>query len=636
MIVTEQNFEEAIAAVATCSSPIVDTETNGLDPYNGDRLFSIGVSTDTYKEFYFPFRHLYPGSANLPETYLTKLIDTLNQAERLVGYNFKFDVHMMMQEGLIPWDMDIVDVLVLVRILEMEQYAKLSLTGTIDREYGPTSGDYDRATSLELKKNKYNKNYALAPIELIGPYCEEDTFWCRKLWVDKEKKAHKTNQYGLWLTQIDFTKVLLRMENKGISLDLPYGLEANEKIKARRDTLEQQIYKGAGKEFLISSPKQIGEMFAEKDIKCPALTGKGNESWDIISLAQIDDPLGGMISEYRTLEKMRSTYLEPLLHNPILHTSYKNWGTITGRLSSADPNLQNIPRGLVAVADIILSEEEIEASIKRVQGGFQANKGKQITIPKNARIAWARDLDDKFSDEKTDFISIRRLFVPRPGYKLVSFDYSQMEVRVFLSYIKNPAIFDLLNKEGFDFHSEAAKIAFHVDENHPQFDYYRQLAKGITFGLIFGIGLGRLSGSLGMSLEETKKHRATYFAGIFGAEDFINAVRKKGRANKYVTNKFGRRYSTPFGEEYKLVNYLIQGSAADLLTSKMIELDAKLEGRRDECAMLLQIHDEILCEIREDKIEYYMRNIKYLLEQNNLGIPMEVDAEIVHPSWAHK
>ena len=105
MIVTEQNFEEAIAAVATCSSPIVDTETNGLDPYNGDRLFSIGVSTDTYKEFYFPFRHLYPGSANLPETYLTKLIDTLNQAERLVGYNFKFDVHMMMQmmeRGILP------------------------------------------------------------------------------------------------------------------------------------------------------------------------------------------------------------------------------------------------------------------------------------------------------------------------------------------------------------------------------------------------------------------------------------------------------------------------------------------------------------------------------------------------------
>jgi DNA polymerase-1 len=194
----------------------------------------------------------------------------------------------------------------------------------------------------------------------------------------------------------------------------------------------------------------------------------------------------------------------------------------------------------------------------------------------------------------------------------------------------------MMKQTGFDFHTEAAKIAFKVDEDHPQFTYYRQLAKGITFGLIFGIGLSRLSGTLNMSLEETKKYKDIYFAEIFGSQEFISEVRKRGRINKFVTNLFGRRYSVPYGEEYKLVNYLIQGSSADLLTEKMIQLDKKLEGRREECRMLLQIHDEILCEIRIDMLDYYMPNISTFLEQNNLGIPMEVVAEIVHPSWAHK
>jgi DNA polymerase-1 len=636
MIVTEKTFEEVLSTVAMCPAAVVDVETDGLDPYKGNRLFGVGISTDPKTEFYFPFRHLFPGSENLPESYLTKLIDVLNQAKRLAGYNFKFDVHMLMLEGFIPWDMDILDVMVLVRLLESEQFTPIGLTPTIDRDYGPTSGDYDRNTSIELQKNKWKRNYALAPIDLIGPYCEEDTFWTRKVWTDKEEKVIKTKQDGVWATQIDFTKVLLRMEHKGISVDVPYGEWANQKIIERRDALEEQIYKEAGKKFLISSPKQIGEMFAEKGITCPEKTEKGNDSWDVISLAQLNVALGGRISEYRTLEKMRNTYLEPLLTNPTLHTFYKNYGTITGRLSSANPNLQNIPRGLIAIDDVDLTEEEIEESIKRVQGGFQASKGRAIVIPEKARIAWARDKETKFTDAAMDFISIRRLFVPRPGYKFVSFDYSQMEVRVFLSYIRNPAIFEMMTQSGFDFHTEAAKIAFNVDEQHPQFQYFRQLAKGITFGLIFGIGLGRLSGTLNMSLEETKEHRRTYFAMIQGSEEFITEVRKRGRKNKFVTNKFGRRYSTAVGEEYKLVNYLIQGSSADLLTTKMIELDKKLEGRREECSMLLQIHDEILCEIREDKLDYYLKNISHFLEQNDLGIPMEVDAEIVHPSWAHK
>ena len=292
MIVTEKNFDEALSTVEACPAAVVDVETDGLDPYNGNKLFGIGISTDPKTEFYFPFRHLFPGSANLPESYLTKLIDVLNQSKRLAGYNFKFDVHMLMVEGLIPWDMDILDIMVLVRLLESEQFTPIGLTPTIDRDYGPTSGDYDRNTSIELQKNKWKKNYALAPIDLIGPYCEEDTFWTRKVWEDKEEKVIKTKQDGVWATQIEFTKVLLRMEHKGISVDLSYGEWANQKIIERRDALEEQIYKEAGKKFLISSPKQIGEMFAEKGIVCPEKTDKGNDSWDVISLAQINVALG--------------------------------------------------------------------------------------------------------------------------------------------------------------------------------------------------------------------------------------------------------------------------------------------------------------------------------------------------------
>jgi hypothetical protein len=126
----------------------------------------------------------------------------------------------MMLEGLIPWPINLVDVMVLVRMTEMGQYTALGLTPTIDRDYGPRSGDYDRNTDIELRKNKYKKNYALAPISLIGPYCEEDTFWTRKERADRELKIIKTKQEEVWKTQQEFTKVLLRMEKQVLLLTI--------------------------------------------------------------------------------------------------------------------------------------------------------------------------------------------------------------------------------------------------------------------------------------------------------------------------------------------------------------------------------------------------------------------------------
>ena len=433
----------------------------------------------------------------------------------------------------------------------------------------------------------------------------------------------------------DLTKVLYEIEGAGVSIDLDYVKNAMGRIEERREQVEAKIYDLADREFNINSTQQVGEVLTERGIHSPIKTPKGKESWSEVALVQVDDPLAGYIRQYRALEKLKSTYLEPYVDMPVMHTSYCNWGTLTGRLSSREPNLQNIPRTHFKLLDRELSEEERDVVRGRIKAIIAA-KGATGTLDLSNHVldTWGFVGDESFDPTDTNQVAIRRLFVPREGYRLVSFDYSQMEVRVFLSYLHNEEVDALLAREDVDFHGEAAKIAFNVEEASSEYKFYRQMAKNITFGVIYGIGKARLANQLNVSEKEAFQYKKRYFAGISGSKSFIDKVSRTVATRGWVKNRYGRKYVIPEDLAYKGVNYLVQGTSADILNERIIKTHEYLKTKQSR--ILLQVHDEIICEIPNEEIREVPHEIQRLLEENSLGIPLKVDVEVCDPSWATK
>jgi DNA polymerase-1 len=612
---------------------VVDVETNGLDAFGFNQLCGVGIGygEDTY---YFPFMH--QQGDNLGPTELQRLMKCLEQTDRLVGYNIKFDLKFLEKAGYNPpEEVTFADVIVMVRLTEPASVKELGLTHTIQRVYGEEAASYDKDTKKELRSNKWHKDFSLSPPELLGPYCEQDVYWTHKLYVRTLKKILETKQQDVMYLEWELTKVLYEIENVGVSIDLQYVTDAMKRIEQRREQVEAKIYDLADREFNINSTQQVGEILAERGIYSPIKTPKGKESWSEVALVQVDDPLAGYIRQYRALAKLRSTYLEPYMDTPIMHTSYCNWGTLTGRLSSKEPNFQNIPRTHFKLLDRELSEAERDVVRGRIQAIIAA-KGTSgnLDLSNHVLDTWGFVGDESFDPGDENQVAIRRMFVPRKGHKLVSFDYSQMEVRVFLSYLHNEEVDALLAREDVDFHGEAAKIAFSVDEESSEYKFYRQMAKNITFGVIYGIGKARLANQLNVSEKEAFQYKKRYFAGIAGSKSFIDKVSRTVVTRGWVKNRYGRKYVIPADLAYKGVNYLVQGTSADILNERIIKTHEYLKTKKSR--ILLQVHDEIICEIPDDEIRDVPDAVQKILEENSLGIPLRVDVEVCDPSWATK
>lgn len=650
VIKTRVEFETAISVLEASNDDLfVDIESNGLDPYNGNQICGVGVGTMDGDVFYFPFRHKTPDS-NLPHDLLDALISLLNKVKRVYGYNLKFDARFLEDEGVDFDDKVMVDVLPMVRLTEHSDTRGFSQTDAGIRRFGPAAGQYDLETKAVLASNGWKKDFSLAPPDILGPYCIQDVLLLIRLYEDCLDKIRSSNQMKVWALMLDSTKALFDVEGHGVLIDTVQAHDLKDRIEKRMKALEAVIFADAGKEFNISSSPQIGKIMNERGVHSPVRTPKcakdecdheasgepHKESWAEEALVQIDSPFAGVIKQYRTLKRMVSTYLVPYMDNETIHTTFANWGTATGRLSSIDPNLQNVPASVTYITEQTLeTEEDFEAVRERVKA-VALSKGKVDSLPdlsEDTLKMWAYLGADKYTGAEGE-CHLRTLISARPGYKLVSMDYSQMEVRMLLFYIGTPEATALLHKEGVDFHDENAMSAYSIDKDHPEFSFYRNLAKILTFGVIYGMGEKKLAMTLQITRMQAREYKNTYINKLPGFRAFLNQVKRVIERTGQIRNKYGRVYRIKPSDAYKGINFLIQGTSAEIVTERFIECVKYLKDKKSR--MLIQVHDELVFEIHESEYHEVIGDLKRIMEENSLGLPLPVDIEIANPTWAEK
>jgi DNA polymerase-1 len=380
--------------------------------------------------------------------------------------------------------------------------------------------------------------------------------------------------------EFEFVKTLLFMENRGIEVDTKllesFKKSADELLKK----LTHKIYELSGSEFNINSTKQLSQiLFNTLNLPAKKRT-KSGYSTDESVLEGLRDAheIIPKLLKYREIYKLKSTYIEPLIKlakkskKSRVYTSFLQTGTATGRLSSKNPNLQNIP---------------------------------------------VRD----------EYLNIRDAFVAKEGCLLVSADYSQIELRLLAHFSKDRALIEAFNNKR-DIHLETAKKIFGQDEAAKK----RGVAKSINFGLIYGMGARRLSQSLGISQKEAKSYIDSYFKSFPTVKDYLESIKQDTLQNGYVETLIGRRRVFDFASVSdfqkatllrEAVNTRFQGSAADIIKLAMNRFEKILD---ENCAMLLQIHDELIFEVKESEIERYLAIIKETMESiYKLEVDLEVD-----------
>jgi DNA polymerase-1 len=427
------------------------------------------------------------------------------------------------------------------------------------------------------------------PVEAARDYACEDADMAlrlRRVFEPQLETYELTRLYDG--VEIPLVGVLAEMEWTGITIDLPLFSSLKQRFQADREAVEKQIYEAAGVEFNINSNPQLREILFGK-LNLPVTkrtsTGPSTDVGVLTELAEAGHELPARLMEYRELSKLENTYLDalPRLVNRKtgrLHTSYNQTGASSGRLSSNDPNLQNIP----------------------------------------IRSELGRD--------------IRKGFIPREGWLLLAADYSQIELRL-LAHLSHDPAFVAAFQAGGDIHRQTAALIFDVPLDGVT-STMRSRAKTINFATIYGQGAHALSRQLGIEHAEAKAFIARYFEGFQGVRNYLDSMVAFARENGYVQTIFGRRRYIPelrernftiraFGERVA-ANSPIQGSAADLIKIAMIRIDDALRTRNLRSKMLLQVHDELVFEVIPEELEQVKELVKYEMEHAaKLSVPLVVD-----------
>lgn len=585
-ILNRAHFDKLLEFVRNSKLIIFDTETTGLEPWEGDRLIGIGIGLQQKHEFYLPFRH--DEGPNLPIEWLPEVLDAMSKVRTLVAHNIKFDLAMLHQDGYVaPQAQRFEDTMSAARLCEPDRYAKLGLTPLLENHLGGEYAAYDHEfiaamRALKLTKKKMKE----APVDLVGEYCEHDVRGTRALRTLFQRKLRETDQWSLWQQEIDTTRALWEMEAIGVGFNKSYGEYIVPILQKKIGLIRDELYELAGEEFNPNSSQQLSKVMANLGVKSPK-KGKSGSSWDkeVLVDLQHTHSLPAKLIELRSVQKVEGTDIRPRLARgfDVLHEEIKPFGAITGRMSSG---LHTFPREGIIVDD--------------------------------------------------DVVAPRNLIVPREDFELWFADYSQMEMRVFADYMGDPQLIAKIAEGGLDYHDLVAKEVWHVDETDPDWKEFRRKAKAINFGLVYGIGVKKLAADLGVSVAEAREYKQEYFERMPRAEPFIRMVAKLAEARGYVRNRFNRRYWIDQHRVYVAVNYLIQGTSADLMKNRIVAIQKYIWENELKSRMLLQVHDEVIFEVHISERHFFMRKMQEMLEEKLLNVHLAADISVGNPGWGTK
>ncbi|WP_297528179.1 DNA polymerase I [Thiohalobacter sp.] len=563
-----------------------DTETTSLD-YMQARLVGVSFAVVEGEAAYVPFGHDYPGAPDqlAAEQVLARLRPLLEDAgARKIGHHIKYDMNVLARHGIalegIAFD-TMLESYVLDSTASRHDMDSLAL-----KYLGRKTIRYEDVAGKGAKQLGFNE----VPVETAAPYAAEDaditlclhhTLWPRLAPEDGLRRV-------LCEIELPLVPVLARMERTGVRIDVDMLRRQSEELATRLAELEAEAHALAGQPFNLSSPKQIQEILFEKQgLPVLARTPKGAPSTAESVLAELaaDYPLPRLILDYRALSKLKSTYTDRLPEQVDpdtgrVHTSYHQAVAATGRLSSSDPNLQNIP--------------------------VRTEEGRRI----------------------------RQAFVAEPGWKILAADYSQIELRIMAHLSGDEGLLRAF-AEGVDIHRATAAEVFGVAPEAVTPDQ-RRSAKAINFGLIYGMSAFGLARQLGIDRGQAQDYVDRYFERYPGVKTYMERTREQAHAQGYVETLFGRRLYLPeinarnqqrrAAAERTAINAPMQGTAADIIKRAMIATDAWLQTEGLSARMIMQVHDELVFEVPEAALAAFEPGLRARMEgAAELAVPLRVD-----------
>lgn len=554
-VLTQADWDKLFQRLSTEKRFAFDTETTSLD-YRIAQIVGFSVAFDAKDAYYVPLAHDYEGAPEQlnRETILAQIKPILENPEiQKIGHHLKYDAHVLENHGihLQGWYFD-----TMLASYVLNSVATRHGMDDVSRLYlSHLTTTYEQVAGKGVKQKTFNQ----IEIEIAAHYAAEDAHVTYRLYevLDEKLRKHPELLNLLHNIEMPVARVLTIMEENGIELDLSFLDQLGVDFANTIQDLENQIIEIAGESFNVSSPKQVGEVLFDKlGLKGGKKTSTGQYSTSESVLEKIDHPITSLILEYRGLSKLKSTYTDGLLkqandESHRVHTSYHQALTATGRLSSTDPNLQNIP-----VRETI---------------------GRQI----------------------------RKAFVAPKGRILLAADYSQIELRLMAHFSQDSALVDAFNN-GQDVHRRTASEVLGIALEDVTNDQRRQ-AKAVNFGLLYGMSEFGLIRQLGFTRQESQDYIKQYFHRYPGIYEYMQRTRQVALEQGFVETILGRRLYTPDidarnmmvrkAAERAAINAPLQGSAADIIKIAMIEVEKILP--KDQAKMLLQVHDELVFEVDE-------------------------------------
>lgn len=587
-VLDKKSFQRWLDKLEKAEIFAFDTETTSLD-YMKARVVGVSFAVEAGEAAYVPFAHDYlDAPEQMSEQDVLGVLKPLLEDEnkKKIGQNLKYDAHVLANHGIalkgIAQDS-------MLESYVLDSTKRHNMDDMALRLLGHSTIHFEDIAGKGVKQLTFNQ----IDLEQAGPYAAEDADITLQIHqklseaLDKEPKLKSVYQE----IELPLLNILLKIESNGVKVDVAMLELQSKQLAARMKELESQVYEMAGETFNLASPKQLGTILFEK-LGIPSAkktkTGQYSTAEDVLQELALEHALPKLLLEHRSISKLKSTYTDklPLQVNEKtgrVHTSYNQTVAATGRLSSTDPNLQNIP---------IRSEE-----------------GRRI----------------------------RQAFVAPKGYKMMAADYSQVELRIMAHLSEDESLLKAF-AEGVDVHKATAAEVFGVPLNEVE-NEQRRAAKAINFGLIYGMSAFGLAKQLNIGRYEAQDYIDVYFARYPGVKAYMDQTREQAHDQGYVETVFGRRLYLPEinsrnGQrrqyaERTAINAPMQGTAADIIKRAMIAVDHALAASDVDAKVVMQVHDELVVEVLEKDVEAVANLLRVEMEQAaKLKVPLVVDIGI--------